>query len=450
MESVQNKTQYQLLVVDDDPLVHQSIRLILPTEWHMLSCYDPLNVHLPLQVHCAFVDMHYRTPEKSILVGPTVIGNIKNQRPTAEVVGISGDLSMDLMESCLEHGASRFIAKPLNQAEIISHLEKTEAYWRLISPDHSMKGPKWVGSGPISEKLLRDLSTYRGERGPFLIEGESGSGKEVIAHLINSQEGPRPFITTNVASLSESLFESELFGHVKGAFTGADQNKVGLVEIAQDGDLFLDEIETLTLSQQAKLLRFLESGEFKKVGATKTQKSNCRIIAATNRNLEEMIRSGEFREDLFFRLKNYFVKVPPLRERASDVADLASHFFAILRPRNELKLSPESIDILKSHSWPGNVRELRRLCEQLAVKCPLPIVRAMDLKPLMSGSSIEPESIDLKLGMEKLISNFEKQILKKALAELPSTETCLETLQISKSSFYKKLKDHELMKGSGS
>ena len=251
----------------------------------------------------ALVDMHL-TPDMSKAEGVNHIARLHEADPHLEIVAMSGDLDRELMEACLKAGASRFLAKPLTPEELLLTLEKIEALHLLRDASARSTGRvPWIGSSKKSADVKRALASLRAEPGPILIEGESGTGKEVAAALIHGQEGSgRPFVSVNLAALPENVFESEFFGHVRGAFTGADQNKMGLAEAAHGGDLFLDEVEALPLSQQAKLLRFLESGEVRRVGAKDSIRVQVRVIGATNQNLETMVREGHFREDLLWRM----------------------------------------------------------------------------------------------------------------------------------------------------
>jgi transcriptional regulator with PAS, ATPase and Fis domain len=282
-----------------------------------------------------------------------------------------------------------------------------------------------------------------------LIEGESGTGKEVAAWLIHRQElaqASRPFVQINLGAIPESVFESEMFGHAKGAFTGADQNKIGLAEAANGGDLFLDEIEALPAANQAKLLRFLESGEIRKVGARETVKVSVRVIAATNRDLAEMVANGDFREDLMWRVSGKRLKLPALRKRIQDVKELATYFLSLERPRRNKTLTDDAIEVLEKHKWNGNVRELKRLCEQVCLVSPLPIVRAEDvLLALPTGSNETPKArleADLSLGLVELTARFEAGIIREAVYRWPDLDIAAEKIGISRSSMYKKMKDY--------
>ena len=293
---------FSLLIVDDDPLIHQSLNLCLPNNWKIFSAQKLEAIQYERFYHAAFVDMHLE-PGKGP-VGPAIIEKLIKANNQLDIVAMSGDLNRELMETCLKAGAQRFLAKPLSPEEVQLVAEKIEALWSLrnVDPNSNRHSVRWVGFSPASQQIRKRIAELRGETSPVLIEGETGCGKEVTARLLHEQESERPFIAVNLASIPDNLFESEMFGHVKGAFTGADQNKMGLTEAANGGDLFLDEVEALPLTQQAKLLRFLESGEVRRVGAKESTHVKVRVIAASNKPLDKMVANGEFREDLLYRL----------------------------------------------------------------------------------------------------------------------------------------------------
>jgi DNA-binding NtrC family response regulator len=437
-----------LLAIDDDNLVLDSLRLTLPPHWRLVAVQGVPKNKLEGSFDAAFVDMHL-TGQMDRAEGLDVIHELKNLHPHLEVVAMSGDLDRQLMEKCLRVGATRFLSKPLNPDEVTLMLEKLEAL-RLLqeaSFRHADHKAFWVGQHPASQNIKRQVAFLRGERGPILIEGESGSGKEVVAQLIHEQEKDRPYIVVNVAAVPENLFESEIFGHVRGAFTGADQNKIGLAEAASGGDLFLDEIEALSLPLQAKLLRFLESNEIRRVGAKDAIRVNTRVIVATNQSLEEMVKKNQFREDLLWRLSAKKISLPPLRERRSDIPELANWFLSQDRIRKK-DLSQDAIDEMLSYSWPGNVRELKRVCEQLSLTAPLPLIRAEDVKKFFSNannhSAAAPGHVDFELGLENIINTYEKKIILDALQKFNDIELTAKALKVSRSSMYKKIKDHDI------
>lgn len=443
-------SRLRLLLVDDDDLVTQSIRMCLPEHWSMTSatCIE----EVPQQhFDAAFVDMHL-TGDITKPEGLKVVKSLHEHDPHLEIVAISGDLQRELMEGCLKAGATRFLAKPLSKEEIHLLLEKIEALLLLrgASQRTNIKmSIQWIGGSPESDQIRRQLASMKGETGPILIDAESGAGKEVAARLIHEQEGNgRPFVSINVAALPENLFESELFGHVRGAFTGADQNKMGLAEAAHGGDLFLDEVEALPANQQAKLLRFLESGEIRRVGGKEAIKVNVRIIAATNQSLQKLVKEGKFREDLLYRLNGKKIVIPPLRERKEDISDLCKHFLEMEKPRRHKTMTEDAIAEFKTYNWPGNIRELRRAIEQLALLSPLPLIRAEDVRLVLPSLGISAtgglETIDLSAGLDKLIANYEAGVLKVALAKQPDIDECAKMLGISRSSLYKRIRDYNL------
>lgn len=437
----------KLLVVDDDDLVIQSIRLALPEQWRVISANT--RAEIPKETYdAAFVDMHL-TKTLAHAEGVEIIGFLHGIDPHLEIVAISGDLDRDLMEGCLKAGASRFLAKPLSPEEILLTLEKIEALGLMRGATARGKSDSavWVGNGTASREVLRQIAALKGENGPIYIEGESGTGKEVAASLINGHEAARPFITVNVAALPENLFESELFGHVRGAFTGADSNKMGLAEAAHNGDLFLDEIEALPLSQQPKLLRFLESGELRRVGAKEVIKVNVRVIAASNQNLAQMAKEGKFREDLLWRLNGKRIQLPSLRTRSEDIPLLAEYFLERERPRRNKTLSDDAKERLQRHPWPGNVRELRRVCEQLSLYSPLPIIRATDVIKIFPPTGEIPssgEALDLSRGLNDLLLEHEGLILRQALTTGRGIDEIALLLKVSRSNLYKKIKEHNI------
>ncbi|MGE0527039.1 MAG: sigma-54-dependent transcriptional regulator [Bdellovibrionales bacterium] len=432
-----------LLVVDDDDLVIQSIKMALPDQWRMMASQNP--ALLPERgYHAALVDIHL-TGQLGRTEGIEVIRRLSQKHAHLEIIAMSGNLDRQIMEQCLKAGASRFLAKPLSLDELTLTLDKIEALFLLqgATARPSAQGLRWIGSGAASQQIQRQIAQLRNEAGPILIEGESGTGKEVCAQLIYAQQNTGPFVPINVASVPENLFESEFFGHVKGAFTGADQNKMGLAEAANGGDLFLDEVEALSLPLQAKLLRFLETGEVRRVGAKEPLQVQTRVIAATNRNLNQLVNEGKFREDLLWRLSGKKILLPPLRERSEDIADLARYFLSLDRARKK-EVGEDALLVLQEYSWPGNVRELKRVCEQLILTAPLPVLRKEDVLQVIrpTAQAAPLAQIDLHRGLSDLVNSYEAQIIQKALSQQGDIDEAARTLKISRSSLYKKIKDH--------
>ncbi len=435
---------WKVLLVDDDSLIRDAFELILPDNWALTSCKSQSEI--PDQFfHAAFVDMHL----SGVLTkadGLDVIQHLSRKHPHLQIVAISGDLNRNLMEQCLKMGASRYLGKPFTQEEIKLILEKIEALHLLQDASHRYhKSIHYIGRGEKAQNVKKQIAHLRGEPGPILVEGESGTGKEVTVQMIHQQEPDRPFVSFNVSAVPETLFESELFGHVRGAFTGADQNKMGLAEAAHGGDLFLDEVEALPLTSQVKLLRFLETYEIRRVGDKKSTQIQVRVIAATNQNLEKLVEEGKFREDLLWRLNGKKITLPPLRDRIEDIPELAQHFLNTQKPRYNKKFADDAIEILKLHNWPGNVRELRRVVEQACLVAPLPFIRSEDVSALLSSKPTKGDvDHDFNMGLDILVETFEKDVIEKCFQRFKDIDQVAQVLRISRSGLYKKIKDYDI------
>lgn len=445
-------SELNLLVVDDDPIIQQLFKTLVGKPWRLFSFQDYTQLPKDIIFHAAFVDMHLKK-NLNDPIGVSVIKELFERDPQTEMVAMSGILDRKTMEACLIAGAQKFLAKPLSKEELLATLDKILAHWQIRNFDFHNRGkraPRWVGQSEASQKILRQISMTKGERKSILIEGETGTGKEVLASLIHNQESERPFVAVNSSSIPENLFESEMFGHVKGAFTGADSHKMGLVEAAHGGDLFLDEMEAMPLSFQAKLLRFLESGEIRRVGAKESTRVQVRTIVASNRSLLEMISKGDFREDLYYRLSSQKMTIPPLRERKEDIPDLINHFIDQERPSKNKSIESEALLQLKAYDWPGNVRELKRITEQLCLISPLPIIRGSDVSALLATNAMAQTTVvntgddryDLKLGLEAVLKAFEKKMIETALKQFHTDiDETAQFLKVSRSNLYKKIKD---------
>lgn len=439
------KILLNLLIVEDDQLLANSLKLMAPDcfKVYLVQKLELIPDHVFF--HAALVDMHLEVVPGQIADGPGVIQRLTKKNPQIEIVAMSGHLDRALMEKAIHAGAQRFLAKPLSAEEVKSVLEKIEAYWmlRLMAYEGSRSKSKLIGSSAAIETLRKKIAQLKFEKTPILIEGETGVGKEIIANLLNQQEGQRPFVAVNCSALTETLFESEFFGHLKGSFTGADANKIGFAEAAHGGDLFLDEIEALPLSQQAKLLRFLESGEIRKVGAKESTHVEVRVIAASNIPLRQLIEQKKFREDLFFRLNSQRIEIPPLKERKEDITELAKYFVHLEKPKRNKEFEESAFKVLQNYPWPGNVRELKRVCEQLVLTSPLPFIRDQDVSHLLAWTPLSAGSENFKLNqsLEDFLCSQEKRFIEASLQQTKDIEKSCEILKISKSNLYKKIKD---------
>jgi DNA-binding NtrC family response regulator len=366
----------RILFADDERSLQEFMRSELPRLGHEVTvCPDGKSAVKSLEkatFDAAILDL--RMPG---LNGIEVLDQIKQASPDTEVVIMTGHASMETAIEAVRLGAFDYVTKPCKLAEIETVLRKVSEKrdlkhkaLALQSRVQAAEGPTiLVGASPPMAAVHRLIGTVAPTDSTVLILGETGTGKELAARTLfqQSKRFDMPFVPVNCGALSENLVESELFGHRKGSFTGAERDHKGLFEVADGGTLFLDEVGELNKNIQVKLLRFLESGEIRRVGETEPFRTDVRVLCATNRNLREMIQCEEFREDLYFRINTFEIRLPPMRERRQDIPDLARHLLAraARRPIDQVAnlLSPETVDALLEYDWPGNVRELANVME---------------------------------------------------------------------------------------
>lgn len=375
--SVSNKLR--VLFVDDEAPIREVMRIELPRMGHEVTiCEDGQAAVAALEKHtfdAAIIDL--RMPGLS---GWDVITHIKQVSPETEVIISTGHGSMEDAILALRKGAYDFLPKPTKLAIIASVLqrvaEKRALHHKTIALESRLKtfegSPDIVGVTPSMQKVKKLIEKIAPTDSNVLILGETGTGKELVARRVHdlSARANMPFVAVNCGALPENLVESELFGHRKGAFTGADQPRKGLIEVANGGTLFLDELGELDKSMQVKMLRFLESGEVRRLGENEAFHVDVRVVCATNRPLQTMVDEGTFREDLFFRVNTFEIQLPPLRERKEDIPDLAKALIArhLKRPACPPGLlSPATLELLKNHEWSGNVRELANALEHAVI-----------------------------------------------------------------------------------
>ena len=366
----------RILFADDERSLQEVMRSELPRLGHEVTvCPDGKSAIQALEqcvVDAAILDL--RMPG---LNGIEVLEKIKHVSPDTEVIIMTGHASIETAIEAVRLGAFDYITKPCKMAQIETILRKAVEKRELKHQNIALQTRVQAAEGPIvmvgkstpMTSVQRLINTIAPTDSTVMILGETGTGKELVARTLyqQSKRADMPFIPVNCGALSENLVESELFGHRKGAFTGADRDHKGLFEVANGGTLFLDEVGELNKNIQVKLLRFLESGEIRRVGETEPFRTDVRVLCATNRDLRKMIRDDEFREDLYFRINTFEIRLPALRERRSDIPDLAKHLLsrAARRPVDQVAelLGPEAIDVLLEHEWPGNVRELANVME---------------------------------------------------------------------------------------
>lgn len=370
-----------MLFADDERSLQELMKLELPRMGHRVTvCPDGLTAVAALEkdsFDCVLVDL-----DMPGLSGIEVIAKAKELSPSTEAIVLTGKSSTDTAIAALRHGAFDYLTKPCKLVEIEALLKRvqdkrelTNKYYALVYRLNSIEGtPKLIGGTPAMQQVQNMIAKVAPTDSTVLILGETGTGKELVARAVHdgSTRAGKPFVAVNCGALPESLIESELFGHAKGAFTGADDHRVGLFEVASGGTIFLDEIGELPKSMQAKLLRVLESREIRRVGENKTVTVDVRVVCATHRNLEDMVAEEEFREDLMYRINTFEIHLPPLRDRASDIPQLAAHLLKRFRPGGkgfDHELQAEAVSVLQAHVWPGNVRELANVIEHATILC---------------------------------------------------------------------------------
>lgn len=361
--------------------------------------------------------------------GLEVLKRIRLDYPFLPVVMMSGHGTIETAVKATKLGAHDFIEKPLSLEKVVLTINNTISYSRLqeenlLLRQRAGQKPELTGQSEAMVQLKRQIALVAPTPAWVLIKGENGVGKELVAHAIHrqSKRAARPLIEVNCAAIPEELIESELFGHEKGSFTGAATMKRGKFDLADRGTLFLDEIGDMSLKTQAKILRILQEQKFERVGGMKTISVDVRVIAATNKNLEEEIKKGAFREDLYYRLNVVPIDVPPLRERVSDIPILANEFLAEYAADGGLKhkeISDGALRLLGKYHWPGNVRELRNVVERMLIMSPQDLISEKDIPPTISGDrALEKTSETFALQtFKEAKANFEREFILQKLAE---------------------------------
>ncbi len=386
----------KILVVDDEDNIRRSLKMILEYEgYHFLEAADGEAALSLIEetIDLELVLLDIKMPGRD---GLDILGEIKKRPYAPEVIMISGQGTIQTAVEATKLGAFEFLEKPLHRDRVLLSIRNAlnQSTLRRECIDLRKKAEKryqLVGQTPLMKQLWKDILKTAPTNATVLIHGESGTGKELIARAIHSHSvrAKEPFVQVNCAAIPEELIESELFGHEKGAFTGATERKAGKFEQADGGTIFLDEIGDMSLKTQSKVLRVLEEGEIQRVGSSKVSKVDVRVIAATNKDLKKEIGEGKFRDDLFFRLNVVPVHSPPLREKKDDIPLLVEYFSRNFSEENnfrEKKFSPEAVAAMVQYSWKGNVRELRNVVERLLIMTEGESIGVNDLPESLRGS----------------------------------------------------------------
>jgi two-component system nitrogen regulation response regulator NtrX len=449
-----------ILIVDDEPGVRQSLTGILADEGYLAEAVESGEACLT-----ALEERRYDLVLLDVWLpkmdGLETLSRLRESDPHLPVVAISGHGNIETAVKALRIGAQDFVEKPLSLEKTLVVVKNALRQGHLEAENRALKKQveqRWVmvGQTPAIQALRGDIGRAAPTNGRVLIFGENGTGKELVARSIHDQSlrVQGPFVEVNCAAIPEDLIESELFGHTRGAFTGALAAKKGKFELADGGTLFLDEVGDMTLKTQAKVLRVLQEQKVEPVGGTGAVAVDVRVIAATNKNLEEEIRKGTFREDLFFRLNVIPFAVPPLRERREDVPLLTRHFVAQIsseygkRPK---ELSPDTMEVLTGYPWPGNVRELRNIIERLVIMTPGERIEVRHLPDSFLGAAeaVVPSIAGSSRDFESLAAareDFERRFIWRKYQECAGNMSrTAEALQVERSNLYRKMKGYGLL-----
>ena len=446
----------RILIADDQPDVLEALRILLKGEGYQTDAVTSLgavmNALEKRNYALLMMDLNYTRDTTSGQEGLEVIPRIQALDETLPIVVMTAWATIDLAVEAMKRGARDFVPKPWDNDRLLaivrtqialgSALRKSQ---QLEAKNELLRGkmPDIISGSPRMKPVIELITRVAPSDANVLITGENGTGKGLVARALHSLSGraSKIMITVNMGGLSEGVFESELFGHVKGAFTDAKSDRAGRFELADESTLFLDEIANLPMSQQAKLLRVIETGEFERVGSSRTLHANVRIISATNSNLHEEVAAGRFRQDLLFRLNTIEVAIPPLRERREDIAPLAAHFLRQHAERYRKKLigfEPAAHEALIRHEFPGNVRELDHIIERAVLMTQGAQIKAHDLG-LTSGTDGSPRLEEMSL------EDVEAFLIKKALARHDgNARKAAESLGLSRSAFYRRLQHYGL------
>ena len=452
--------KHTLLIVDDEQAQRESLAGFLSKKGYQIeqaaSAEQALDLVRRLPIDLMLTDL--RMPAMD---GRQLLLRVKQINPEVEVIVMTAFGSLEGAVAAMKEGALDFLTKPIDllQLEMIiakaidrkQLLSENARLRELVQKQHTFQGI--LTASPLMEERLSVASRAADSKATVLILGESGTGKELVAkaiHLAGSRRD-KPFIAVNMAALPEQLLESELFGHEKGAFTGADKFRQGRFEMADGGTLFIDEVGDIPAGLQVKLLRVLQSQSFERLGSSQPIQVDVRLIAATHRNLEALVKEGRFRQDLYYRLNVVQVRLPALRERRMDIPTLADHFvkrYAGMNHKVIKGFSREAMDLLLKHDYPGNVRELENIIEQAVVLCRDDLITQRDL-PLQHKTSMDEVAEDSN-SFEQQVSRFEKKLIREALEATAGNQTkAAALLGMSERHLRYKLKKYGMKEGRG-
>ena len=445
-----------ILVVDDDDAHRGMLRMMLQAWGYSVD--EAADGDLAVEaVRAKPYDVVLTDVRMGRMDGIHALRGILDYNPALPVVLMTAYSSVETAVDALRLGAYDYLTKPLDFDALRETLQRAVDHSRMSVENRELRrqlseaaaGPEILGRSPAVSAMREIIATVAPTEATVLITGESGTGKELVARAVHgaSARANKPLVTVNCAALAENLLESELFGHERGAFTGADRRREGRFLQADGGTLFLDEIGEMPLSLQAKLLRALQQGEVQRVGSDSPITVDVRVIAATNKPLADMAASGQFREDLFYRLRVLTVEIPPLRERPDDIPVLAMHFLQEIIKKSGLQknFDPQVLNCFLTYRWPGNVRELRALVQSLATMSEEETITMQDLPQYMQAQSPLPQgSVSFRQPMREAVAELERNMIMTALTETGSTYKAARRLKVSQSTIVRKAQRYKI------
>jgi DNA-binding NtrC family response regulator len=451
----------RLLVADDQADIVEALLLLCKhAGFQVATAASPAGVLAALEgqeFDAVLMDLNYARDTTSGREGLDLLARIQGLDASLPVVVMTAWGSVEGAVEAMRRGARDYIQKPWDNQRLVQTLRTQIELGQALRRSRRLEGetsrlrsrdlPELIAEARAMQPVLRLMERAAPSDAHILITGEHGTGKEVVARWLHaaSKRAARPFIAVNSGGVSEGVFESELFGHVKGAFTDAKGDRAGCFELAEGGTLFLDEIANMPLGQQAKLLRVLQTGEYHPVGSSRVRRADVRFLAATNVDVAKEVANGRFREDLLYRLNTVEIHLPPLRERREDIPMLAAHFARRLSARYgqaSPEFAPEAMRALLEHAWPGNVRELEHVVERALLLAQMPVIKAEDL-------ALRPARGDGEARLEQMtLDEVERHLIGKALARCDGqVSDAAKALGLSRSALYRRLQHHGL-KGS--
>jgi len=455
-----------ILIADDEPLTRKSLYEILKIDGYRVSLASDGEeaLHIVKSDAPQIVVTDLKMPK---IDGLQLLRRIKSTYPEIAVVLITAHGSIENAVEAMKEGAFDYVTKPILDNEIKTVIGRIFEQKRILEENKVLRKKlaaatrcefhNIIGQNPKMQKIYNLIYSVASTNATVLITGESGTGKRLIAqaiHYSDSQRKDKPFVEVSCGALPENLLESELFGHVKGSFTGAIRDRKGRFEAADKGSIFLDEIDTFSPALQVKLLRVLQEGDFELVGDTNTVRVDVRVIAATNQDLRQCIQKGTFREDLYYRLNVIPIYAPPLRERKEDIPLLTEHFLdkcsKKIKGKNVDKISSEVMDIFFAYNWPGNVRELENVIERAIILCKNETIEKDDLPESLHEQQLSQAVLNQKQqgSLKEALRYSEKEIIERALRECKGNrKKAAESLGINRTTLYNKMREYELLEG---